>query len=88
MPYIIQTTRDELDYGIDHIPNVLSDGELNYVITSIIQNVLSKRGKSYTTLNATIGVLECVKQELYRRVLTPYEEEKMAQNGDVYRATQ
>jgi hypothetical protein len=29
------------------------------------------------------GVVENVKQEFYRRVAVPYEEEKIVQNGDI-----
>jgi hypothetical protein len=31
-----------------------------------------------------VGVLECAKQELYRRILIPYEDAKIELNGDVY----
>ena len=31
-----------------------------------------------------IGVLECAKLELYRRVAAPYEDDKIDENGDVY----
>jgi len=35
-------------------------------------------------INAIIGALECAKLELYRRVAAPYEDDKIAENGDVY----
>jgi hypothetical protein len=35
-------------------------------------------------VNEAIGVLECAKLELYRRVAAPYEDEKIAESGDVY----
>ena len=38
----------------------------------------------YAHLNEAIGVLECAKLELYRRVAAPYEDEKIAESGDVY----
>jgi hypothetical protein len=31
-----------------------------------------------------VGALEACKLEFYRRVVTPYEENKMKENGDVY----
>lgn len=31
-----------------------------------------------------MGVLECVKQEYYRRVAIPYEDQAKERNGDVY----
>ena len=39
---------------------------------------------SFQDLNELIGALECAKQELYRRVVAPYEEDKIEENGDVY----
>ena len=38
----------------------------------------------YSKINALIGVLECAKLELYRRVAAPYENDKIDENGDVY----
>jgi len=38
----------------------------------------------YSNLNELIGVLECAKLELYRRVAAPYEDEKALINGDVF----
>ena len=60
-------------------------GELNFAITILIDNYLSNLGLRYTTINDCIGVLECAKLELYRRLAAPYEEIKKAQNGDVYK---
>jgi len=58
-------------------------GELNYVITSIINRVFSQTEQDYAQLNAVIGMLENVKLEFYRRKVTPYEDIKIKQNGDV-----
>ena len=58
-------------------------GELNYVITSLVDAYL-KDNVCYRTLNEAIGVLECAKLELYRRIAAPYEDKKCAENGDVY----
>ncbi|SUZ60717.1 uncharacterized protein METZ01_LOCUS13571, partial [marine metagenome] len=80
VPYIVENAREQLDDG--GLPN--SAGELNYVISSIIDEYLSEYGKNYTNINEVIGVLECAKLELYRRVAAPYEDEKIDQNGDVY----
>ncbi len=38
----------------------------------------------YSKINSLIGVLECAKLELYRRVAAPYENDKIDENGDVY----
>ena len=39
---------------------------------------------SYHAYNEIIGVLECVKQEFYRRMVAPYEDKKCEENGDVF----
>lgn len=87
MPYINKNSRDFLDYIIDDLigafnqHDISRDGSLNYVISSVINNLYDT---NYTDLNAAIGVLECAKMELYRRVVAPYEDTKIIENGDVY----
>lgn len=81
MPYITQTRRDALkeDGLLTENP-----GELNYFFTMMAKDYLDRKGLSYQTLNDVIGALECCKQELYRRVAVPYENNKLSVNGDVY----
>ena len=94
MPYIEQTVRprlafrDEYDDLIIQASNVISAGELNYVITVAMEEYLRISGDiSYAKLNEVVGVLECAKQEFYRRMATPYENAKIIENGDVYPGT-
>ena len=65
-------------------PDMLDAGELNYVITYIIKEYLAQRTFSYRTMNEIIGALESAKLEFYRRIVAPYEKEKMKKNGDCY----
>ena len=58
-------------------------GTLNYIITRLVVWYLGK-SPNYERYNAAIGALECAKQELYRRQISPYEDEKCELNGDVY----
>lgn len=81
MPYIKQHVREFLDQGV---VDARLPGELNYLITQLIQDYLDNAEPSYTALNDIIGVLEAVKLEFYRRVVVPYEEQKRFENGDVY----
>ena len=81
MPYISKQDRDRLALGLA----ATKPGELNYLVTMEIQKYLHTNGLSYTTINDIIGVLECAKMELYRRVAVDYENEKMKLNGDVYK---
>jgi hypothetical protein len=59
-------------------------GQLNYVITSLCDEYIGNEGLSYASINEVIGVLECAKLELYRRIAVPYENAKLEENGDVY----
>lgn len=58
-------------------------GELNYAITMLCHEYVKRVGASYTLLSGVVGVLECAKMELYRRVIAPYEDEKIQENGDI-----
>lgn len=83
MPYIKKEDRDFL-ITFTGTESPSSAGELNYCITSMILGYQDKNKLSYKTINEIVGVLECAKQEYYRRVAVPYEESKIRENGDVY----
>lgn len=79
MPYIKQETRKDLESRIAD-----NAGELNYLITSYIDEYINTKGFSYSVVNEIIGALECAKLELYRRIASPYEDKKIIENGEVY----
>jgi exonuclease I len=58
-------------------------GELNYMLTQHCLTFIRQRGTCYDSYNEVIGVLECMKQELYRKAVAPYEEKKIKENGDL-----
>lgn len=81
MPYIAPEDRERLAGG----EPPTSPGELNYAITRLIDDYLrAQGGLAYAGINEVVGVLECAKLELYRRIAGPYEDTKIAANGDVY----
>jgi len=85
MPYIDEDARARLATG--DAPS--TPGELNYAVTMLVDAYLRQSAEDagrvrYAHLNEAIGVLECAKLELYRRVAAPYEDEKIAESGDVY----
>ena len=55
---------------------------LNKKIVDLLIPFLKAEDKITTA--EVLGVLECVKLELYRRVAAPYEDKKCQENGDVY----
>jgi hypothetical protein len=92
MPYIYKYCRPSLDAAVREAHLALTiegavPGNLNYLLTKIILEYLnfeSVAQPNYTDYNEVIGVLECMKQEIYRRLIAPYEDAKLLTNGDVF----
>jgi len=90
MPYIIQGFRDRFDEKINELVQLLkysseNDGNVNYVITRILNGAFSGQDGEwrYASLARAIGCVECVKQEMYRRQVAPYEDLAVYKNGDI-----
>ena len=86
MPYIDQPSRARLANG----EPPATAGELNYAITTLVRDYLTRTPEGapkrprYADYNEALGVLEAAKLELYRRMVAPYEDTKIAESGDVY----
>lgn len=80
MPYIEKTIRKYIDLGYA----VTGSGELNYSLTSTIKQYWDLSKQNYQAINDIIGALEGAKAEFQRRVVVPYEDKKIIENGDVY----
>lgn len=87
MPYIKfedrQKFNDILTVLKNKLPEIQTEGQLNYLITKICHIYIDQKGLRYKNLNAILGALEGVKLELYRRIISDYEDDKIVQNGDV-----
>jgi hypothetical protein len=94
MPYIKQENRKHFEKLLDEAKvsfnrendgghNVMTEGELNYVITKLLHQYVLSKGVSYKTYNDVTGVMESAKSEFYRRYVAPYEDAKIKENGDV-----
>jgi hypothetical protein len=79
MPYIKAQDRNELDKR-----SCQTAGELNYSFTCHIKKYIHTKGESYQTFNDIVGALEGAKLEFYRRIVGPYENKKIKENGDAY----
>lgn len=77
MPYIPKSERNKAFEGV--YPNA---GTLNYALHQMINLYFEQNNRNYQTINDVIGVLECAKMELYRRMGAEYEQIKILQNGD------
>lgn len=89
MPYIKPEDRERLAGALQPLLEEIADGhsvtpgDLNYLITKLCHAYVERKGLSYTHLNDVTGVLESAKLEFYRRKVTPYEDAKITENGDV-----
>ncbi len=60
-------------------------GNFNYIIFRMAKLLCDpKHNKmNYARINTIIGALESAKAEFQRRIVAPYEDEKISVNGDV-----
>lgn len=58
-------------------------GEINYLVTELVYAYLNQQGLNYQHLNDIVGALDGAKVELQRRIVGPYEDLKIKENGDV-----
>ena len=77
MPYIDKNDRPDAWEGI-----LKNSGALNYAIHQTINEYFEQNGRNYQTMNDVVGVLECAKMELYRRIISDYEDIKIREHGD------
>ena len=80
MPYITEEQRNIVEDTNDP----MNAGELNFLLTSICRDYFRLRGGRYQQINDVIGAREGCKLEFYRRLVGPYEDKKIEENGDVY----
>lgn len=84
MPYITPERREAFDDVLEKMaPEVQSEGELNYCIYKLATLVVDRIGESYANLSMCSSAMEHAKLEWYRRRLAPYEDVKIAENGDI-----
>jgi hypothetical protein len=92
VPYIEQKDRPAIDAQVTALARAIEAdgardaagmaGPLNYACTALVLKLYPKR--KYWTLALVIGVFVTVVLEYYRRWGGPYEDQKIAENGDVY----
>jgi hypothetical protein len=95
MPYITQDRRDALDPIVEQLVHKLSElqldnfdeknsteGNVNYFVSQLLNRVYTPT--SYKAINDVVGLLTCIKDEYYRKVAAPYEDQKEFDNGSVY----
>ena len=84
MPYISPEARERLA-SQTQFPSINNAGSLNFLICKLILHYLEgKENVNYQDFNDILGALEGAKQEIYRRLIQPYEEKKISENGDIF----
>lgn len=92
MPYIEAQRRKEIteqfakgmNLDAPHVLEGYSPGDFNYLVTKLAIKYMEHNGTNYTNCNQVMGILASAKQEFYRRLVAPYEDKKIEENGDVY----
>ena len=91
MPYTEQKDRPIYDGGLQLLSEAFAavgagDGDLNYVLTKVVIAWLTYQQPPYNYVLRGRGLLalHAAAQEYYDRVMRPYEDKKIRENGDVY----
>jgi len=82
MPYIKQEDRHSMDVVVElmKIQKVTPDGKLNYILYKFCKDTVEP---SYNNYKNFIAELKQCATEIERRILGPYEDLKINENGDV-----
>jgi len=94
MPYISLKDRQKYDQYINEIANSLLksenndvlSGAMNYILfrlAKILCDVDSGGSRSYARMAVVSSAMSEAQAEFRRRIMAPYEDEKIEQNGDV-----
>lgn len=81
MPYIEKYRRMKMDWIARFMSNHIEvDGDLNYLLFAFCKRYIKP---SYNNYKNFIGELNETVAEIRRRILAPYEDQKIEENGDV-----
>ena len=89
MPYIKQEDRTAInpltgsaEQRIEYT-NIHTAGDIQYAIAVMLKDFMTRKGLSYQNCNDVMGALDGASKEFYRRVVSPYEDLKLKENGDI-----
>lgn len=91
MPYLEEGDKYEVDaHGLNQLLEYCIRlelkyfaGVLNYIIFKIVRRWIKQNGRKYFCFATIVGTMICSVLEIYRRLIAPYEDTKIAENGDV-----
>ena len=88
MPYIKKEERAQYQELINELAAKIPEdrmsrpGHINYIVSLLIDKVYGKNMR-YADHNEVLGTLSGISQEFYRRKTAPYEDIKIAEEGDL-----
>ena len=88
MPYIKREERAQYQELLDELAKRVPEdrmarpGHMNYLVSLLIEKVYGKDLR-YADHNEVLGMLSGVSLEFYRRKTAPYEDIKIAEEGDL-----
>lgn len=84
MPYIKDEEKKKFTKFINNLVSYInSKGDLNYVICELVGQYIAQTGVTYDKMSEKIDAVHDAEAELRRRLLDPYEDQKIIDNGDV-----
>ena len=84
MPYIRNEDKSKFDKSLLELPDIKTDGELNYLLTQLAIKYCDSHDLCYQTFADVMSAFSGADKEFYRRVIAPYEQQKISQNGDCF----
>ncbi|MGD2072135.1 MAG: hypothetical protein PVG65_01430 [Candidatus Thorarchaeota archaeon] len=84
MPYTKKGDRPtirQLVHKLSH--EIIKKGDLNYAICELVGTLILRTGIGYTNISEWVDGVDGAERELTRRLLNPYEDKKIQENGDV-----
>ncbi len=83
-----------VEWGLCLDENAKLGGHINYVLSRLLwqscghvvagkKEPLTNAQRRYERMNTVIGAMEAAKLEFYRRMVVPYEDEKIEESGDI-----
>lgn len=84
MPYIDKKSKSRL---LPQLESIFcdSEGELCYAVSVLMMEFCKHREPlNFSTLNSAIGAVRYAANHFEDRILKPYEQQKMRENGDIY----
>lgn len=82
MPYVTPERRRQLNDWTE-VKAIGNAGELNYVVSSLMYDFVERKGLKYQVVAEVQAAVHGALVEFERRLVGPYEDQKVLENGDI-----